>query len=142
MIQHEVIDILKRNHLSITESRKSILQQFIKSKVALAHHELERNASEKIDRVTIYRTIQTFIDKGILHIIPTADNTIRYALCKDECSEGHHHDDHIHFVCEQCGVTTCLDETAIPAIPLPRGYKSTQVDILVNGICKSCRDIK
>ncbi|MFZ9660960.1 MAG: Fur family transcriptional regulator [Chitinophagaceae bacterium] len=139
MIQNEVIDILKRNQLSITDSRKSILQQFVQSKVALAHHELERNTSEKIDRVTIYRTIQTFMDKGILHTIPTADNTIRYALCKEECSEGHHHDDHVHFVCERCGITTCLDETAIPSIPLPKGYKSTQVNILVNGICKSCR---
>lgn len=139
MIQDEVIEILKRNQLSITESRKSILQQFIESKVALAHHELEKNTSEKIDRVTIYRTIQTFIDKGILHTIPTTDNTIRYALCKEECSDGHHHDDHIHFVCEHCGITTCLDETTIPQIPLPKGYKSRQINILVNGVCKECR---
>ena len=71
---------LKRHNLSVTESRKRILQIFLEEKGALAHGDIEKRAGEKFDRVTIYRTLQTFLEKGIIHSIPTADNAIRYAL--------------------------------------------------------------
>ena len=80
--------MLKKNNLSITDSRKKIMQLFLEQTGALAHGDIEKKAGEKFDRVTVYRTLQTFVDKGIIHTIPTADNSIRYALCKDECSEG------------------------------------------------------
>ncbi|MFZ1260395.1 MAG: transcriptional repressor, partial [Chitinophagaceae bacterium] len=107
---NRVGELLKRNSLSVTDSRKKILQLFVEQAGALAHGDIEKRAGEKFDRVTVYRTLQTFVDKGIIHTIPTADNSIRYALCKDECSEGHHHDHHIHFVCNNCHNTYCLDD--------------------------------
>ena len=105
-----VKEILKRNHLSVTGSREKILSLFLEQPGALAHGDIERKAGEKFDRVTVYRTLQTFVEKGIIHTIPTADNSIRYALCKDDCKEGHHHDHHVHFVCTQCHTTYCLDD--------------------------------
>ena len=93
---------------------------------------------EKFDRVTVYRTLQTFMDKGIIHTIPTNDNSIKYALCKDNCEQGHHHDDHVHFICSTCGTTTCLEEIHVPEIKLPRGYKTNQTEVIVSGVCKEC----
>ena len=135
----EVENILKRNHLSITESRKKILLLFLHHTGALAHADIERNAEEKFDRVTVYRTLQTFVEKGIIHTIPTSDNSIRYALCKDDCSEGHHHDNHVHFVCLQCGNTICLDDVTVPELKLPKGYSTTNIEMVVNGICRDCK---
>ena len=86
-------DILRKKNLSVTESRKKILSLFLMGNDAMAHGDIERKAGEKFDRVTVYRTLQTFVEKGIIHTIPTSDNSIRYALCKD-CEEGHHYDDH------------------------------------------------
>jgi Fur family transcriptional regulator, ferric uptake regulator len=131
--------LLKRNHLSITESRKKILQLFLEFPAALAHGDIEKKAGEKFDRVTVYRTLQVFVDKGIIHTIPTADNSILYALCKDECSEGHHHDHHIHFVCDKCNTTYCLDDVVTPEINLPKGYTANHVEVVVEGICKNCK---
>ncbi len=131
--------LLKRNGLSITESRKKILQLFLEGSGALAHGDIERKAGEKFDRVTVYRTLQTFVDKGIIHTIPTADNSIRYALCKDECTEGHHHDQHIHFVCGNCHTTYCLDDVVTPDIKLPKGYSADKIEVVVEGVCKNCR---
>lgn len=133
-----VDDILKRNQLSVTGSRKKILQLFLAQAGALAHGDIEKKAGEKFDRVTVYRTLQTFVDKGIIHVIPTADNSIRYALCKDECSEGHHQDHHVHFVCTRCGHTYCLDDIVTPEIKLPRGYQANQVEVVAEGICSNC----
>jgi len=137
-LDNQVSELLKRNNLSITGSRKKILQLFLEQTGALAHGDIEKRAGEKFDRVTVYRTLQTFVDKGIIHIIPTADNSIRYALCKDECSEGHHHDHHVHFVCNLCGNTYCLDDVVTPDIKLPKGYTASQVEVVVEGVCKNC----
>ncbi|SDX56819.1 Fur family transcriptional regulator, ferric uptake regulator [Hydrobacter penzbergensis] len=131
-------EILKRNQLSITESRKKILDMFLRTDGALAHADIEQRSGTGFDRVTVYRTLQTFVEKGIIHTIPTTDNSVRYALCKDECSAGHHHDDHIHFLCDACGTTYCLDHITVPAVQLPKGFRATQTDVVVSGICSKC----
>lgn len=131
--------ILKRNQLSVTESRKKILDLFLSQSGALEHADIETRAGEKFDRVTVYRTLQTFVEKGIIHTIPTSDNSIRYALCKDDCTEGHHQDNHIHFVCIQCGNTICLDDVTVPEVRLPLGFSTSHIEMIVNGICKDCR---
>jgi Fur family ferric uptake transcriptional regulator len=134
-----VASTLKVNGLSITESRQKILQLFYEQRGALAHADIEKKAAGSFDRVTIYRTLQTFLDKGLIHSIPTADNSVKYALCKDECKEGQHADHHVHFICDSCHNTFCLDNVATPAVKLPRGYSAGHVEVVVEGICKDCR---
>ncbi|MGN6437966.1 MAG: Fur family transcriptional regulator [Agriterribacter sp.] len=137
-MSEQILELLRRNQLSVTDSRKKILELFLQSDSALAHHDIEVKTKEKFDRVTVYRTLQTFMDKGIIHTIPTNDNSIKYALCKDNCEQGHHHDDHVHFICSTCGTTTCLEEIHVPEIKLPRGYKTNQTEVIVSGVCKEC----
>lgn len=135
------IDLLKRQSLSVTESRKRILQIFLDQPGALSHGEIEKKAGMIFDRVTIYRTLQTFVDRGLIHTIPSAENAVRYALCKDECGDGHHRHEHIHFVCTRCEQTFCLDEVVTPVIRLPKGYSTSQIEILVQGKCKQCATV-
>ena len=134
-----VDDILRRNSLSVTESRKKILNLFLSIHGALAHGDIERKAGEKFDRVTIYRTLQTFVEKGIIHTIPTTDNSVRYALCKDNCTEGHHHDNHVHFICLQCGTTLCMEDVVVPEIKMRKGFSVNGIEVVVKGICLDCK---
>jgi Fur family transcriptional regulator, ferric uptake regulator len=134
-----IIDILKKNQLSITDSRRKILNLFTNKSGAISHGEIEKLSGEKFDRVTVYRTLQTFVEKGIIHTIPTKDNSVRYALCKDNCTEGHHHDNHLHFTCNDCGKTECLSNVELPDMELPANYKASSVDVVVNGLCSDCR---
>jgi len=133
------IEILRRNRLSVTDSRQKILNLFLTNTGALAHADIEHKAGEKFDRVTVYRTLQAFVDRGIIHTIPTNDNSIKYALCKNDCFEGHHHDNHFHFVCSVCGQTECLEDFILPAVKLPKDYTASNVEIVINGICSLCR---
>ena len=132
-------DILHRRQLSSTESRRKILSLFLNSQDALTHGVIEKEVGENFDRVTIYRTLQTFTEKGIIHTIPTADNAVLYALCK-ECEEGHHHDDHVHFICTNCEKTICLDDVVSPKIELPEGFVSENVQVVIKGVCKECNE--
>ena len=137
-MEKAILDILKKNRLSITDSRARILELFLSQSGALAHGDIEKRTGERFDRVTVYRTLNSFLNKGIIHTIPTADNSIRYALCKENCEEGHHHDNHVHFVCDGCGNTICLDEVTIPQIQLPKGFRPKQVEMVVSGKCDAC----
>lgn len=135
----ENLDILKKNGLSITEGRKRILGIFLDNEGALAHADIEKQTAAAFDRVTVYRTLQTFVEKGIIHQIPTTDNSILYALCKHNCEAGHHHDNHVHFICNHCNRTTCLDDVTVPTVKLPAGFVPAQAAMVVTGICNECR---
>jgi Fur family ferric uptake transcriptional regulator len=139
-VKNQGEDILKNSALSVTASRKRILEIFLSADNALAHQDIETKCAEQYDRVTIYRTLQTFLEKGIIHNIPSTDNMVRYALCNETCiTSGHHHDNHVHFKCDNCGKTVCLDDVNIPAVNLPKGYTMKEINMVVNGTCKSCK---
>lgn len=138
-MESEVLSILKKNQLSVTDGRRKILELFLHSDGALAHADIEKNTDAAFDRVTVYRTLQTFVDKGIVHHIPTTDNSILYALCKDKCEAGHHHDNHVHFICDECNKTICLEDVTVPEVKLPHGFQPKHAEMVVNGICDDCK---
>ncbi|MBO9199700.1 MULTISPECIES: Fur family transcriptional regulator [Niastella] len=138
-MEAQIDEILKKNQLSVTGSRKRILELFLMSNGALAHGDIEKKTGEKFDRVTVYRTLQTFLEKGIIHSIPTPDNSVLYALCKDDCSEGHHHDNHVHFICNKCAKTICLADVTVPEVKLPTGFLPQEYQMVVTGLCVECR---
>jgi len=138
-MEEKVLSILKHNQLSVTESRKKILELFFDREGALAHADIEKSTDAAFDRVTVYRTLQTFVEKGIVHHIPTTDNSILYALCKDNCEAGHHHDNHVHFICDECNKTICLEDVTVPEVKLPNGFTPKHAEMVVNGVCDDCK---
>ncbi|MDG1275885.1 MAG: transcriptional repressor [Algoriphagus sp.] len=130
------LSILQNHKLRITECRLEIIQEFLEKQVALAHSDLEDRLNSQFDRVTIYRTLKTFLDKDLIHKVLDDSGATKYALCAHE-EEDHNHE-HVHFKCEKCGETTCLDSIALPKITLPSGFKKREMSLLVQGICDKC----
>lgn len=129
--------ILKSHNLRITDCRLDIIQEFLDRQVALAHSDLEEKLQNQFDRVTIYRTLNTFLEQDIIHKVLDDSGATKYALCSFQDNHEHDHE-HVHFKCEICGETTCLDEVNLPAIKLPKGYKKRDMSLLVLGICPKC----
>ena len=92
----ETLRILTANKLSKTEVRKKVLSLFISSDNALSLQEIE-SSFEKIDRITLYRTLKTFESKGIIHKAIDGTNHPKYAMCEESCDEHNHNDNHAHF---------------------------------------------
>jgi Fur family transcriptional regulator, ferric uptake regulator len=137
----EVLNFLKSTNLRQTDAREAVLGIFLDGNYALAHADIENKLADKFDRVTLYRTLKTFVDKGLIHKVLDDVGGMKYAICKEECNIAeHHHHDHVHFKCNECGQTTCLDEVTIPSIQLPAGYLKTEMNLLVQGICKLCEN--
>lgn len=129
--------ILKDFKLRSTPSRASILEAFLTHNFALSHGDVEKEVPASFDRVTVYRTLKTFLDKGLIHKVLDNEGGIKYALCNEACSTAHHHHEHVHFKCTQCGQTNCL-QIEIPGVKLPKGYQAKEVNLLIEGICEKC----
>ena len=138
-MEKKIDELLRKSQLSVTGGRRKILELFLQQDGALSHSDIEKKAGEKFDRVTVYRTLQTFVEKGIIHSIPTTDTSVLYALCRNNCTEGRHYDDHVHFICDQCGNTICLDEVSIPDLRIPKSFAVNTVEVIARGICSACR---
>ena len=122
-----------------TGCREEVPDTFFRSGYALAHHDIENRLKDTFDRVTIYRTLKTFLDKGILHKVLDDEGGLKYALCRESCAHAEHHHDHVHFKCETCGQTSCLENVLIPAIDLPSGYRRKETNLLIQGVCPQCK---
>ena len=129
---------LRTFDLRHTNGREEVLDLFLNVGHALAHHDVENGLGPDHDRVTIYRTLRTFVDKGLLHKVLDDEGGTKYALCREACAHGHHHHDHVHFKCETCGQTTCLDTVTIPEVALPVGYNRKETNLLIQGVCLQC----
>ncbi len=131
-------EILKKHNLRITDCRLEVLELFVNKQKALSQKDLE-DALTSFDRVTLYRTLHSFIESGVLHKIPNDNGIASYGICFDTCSPEEHQHDHVHFKCTSCGQLECIAEHIhLPVIKLPTHYKSQSVDIIVNGMCASC----
>jgi Fur family transcriptional regulator, ferric uptake regulator len=129
--------LLKDYHLRSTPTRQEILLLFLKKNFALSFSDIEKQVTDTSDRVTVYRTLKTFLDKGLIHKVLDDEGGLKYALCKEACTTANHHHDHVHFKCVVCGQTSCL-EVDIPNVRLPKGYKVQELNLLIQGICENC----
>jgi Fur family ferric uptake transcriptional regulator len=129
--------LLKEFKLRSTPSRKAILNFFLKKNYALAHADIEKGIPSNFDRVTVYRTLKTFLDKGLIHKVLDDEGALKYALCTEACTMTGHHHDHVHFKCIRCGQTNCL-EVEVPPVKLPKGYQPGEINLLIQGVCAKC----
>jgi Fur family ferric uptake transcriptional regulator len=130
-------NLLKSHHLRITDCRIDVLERFYSSGHALSFKDLEDGLKD-YDRVTLYRTLNSFIIQGLLHRIPSESGFAMYGLCTEDCSENAHHHDHVHFKCNVCGQVECLPNQYTPQIDLPE-YDIEESYLIINGICRSCK---
>ena len=129
--------LLKDFRLRSTPSRQEILHLFLRKDYALSHGDIEKEINNALDRVTVYRTLKTFLDKGLIHKVLDDEGSLKYALCNEACNAAGHHHNHVHFKCTVCGQTNCLN-VEIPPVKLPKGYKPEELNLLIQGICESC----
>ncbi|NOQ71518.1 MAG: Fur family transcriptional regulator [Crocinitomix sp.] len=128
-------DLLADKKLSKTPFRKEVLAIFCQHENAIPLSTIEK-ALEGYNRITLYRTIKIFLEKGIIHEITISGEESNYAICRD-CDQVTHNHQHVHFKCKQCSTIFCVEVDPFPAIVLP-GYQIDQLEIQATGLCVEC----
>ena len=129
-------NILKQKKISETPFRKAVLDIFYKYENAIPLSVVEQNL-EEYNRITLYRTIKIFVEKGIIHEITISGQPSNYAICEDNCESKNHQHQHIHFKCDSCETIFCVEADQFPSISIPN-YQIKQLEIQATGLCKNC----
>ena len=134
-------NLLKKHGLKKTPTRVKVLDVFEQTDHALSINDLEDSLGTSVDRVTLYRTMSSFEEKGLLHKVHDDEGKLKYSLCSTHCSEDTHHDNHLHFHCRSCGKTICIERVPVPDVEGLNGFDIHDVYMVANGVCKSCKGL-
>jgi Fur family ferric uptake transcriptional regulator len=128
---------LLEKQINLTAMRLLVLDFLEKQSTAVSLTDIALSM-EHTDRVTLFRTIKTFEEHGLVHRIEDGTGTTKFALCQPDCNAVKHHDLHVHFYCHRCKETYCLPKTHIPEVQLPAAYQAQERELIVRGICAVC----
>jgi Fur family ferric uptake transcriptional regulator len=95
---------------------------------------------EQTDAVTVYRTLNTFTRKQLVHRVRGDDRSWRYAAGRVDQKPAHQHP---HFVCDDCGKVECLTEATIPGsfvrqLRVGERYAVSYPEVVLHGRCPRC----
>ena len=129
-------DILSKKSLRITQPRLEILKVLKECHEPVTISEIQDKLGKtKIDQATIYRTMDSFLDKRIVATYDFKDNFTRYELIVDR---GHHH----HVVCKKCGKVENIEDCFSDEIEKDlkkKGYSEITHYMEFFGICENCK---
>jgi Fur family ferric uptake transcriptional regulator len=139
-MSHDLAHIFRKVGLKTTPTRKAILGIFSADcKPINAEYIHEKLKTEKINLVTIYRTLSSFENTGIIKKIELQKGSAFYELAGN-----HHH----HIVCADCGKTEGFEICDIDRISKEVLKKSSlfktvnKHSLELFGVCKTCSNSK
>lgn len=133
--------ILTRFSIQPTGKRLIILEVFLKhSHPVDSQFVLDevKKSNPGIDRATVFRTLNTFTNSGLLLKLEFNEGKSRYELALKE----HHH----HVVCTECGKFVCIEHCNLNSIDeevtKETGFKISFHRLEFFGICPECQQKK
>lgn len=112
----------------------SALEQVDEFRSAQQLHAQLRATEQRIGLATVYRTLQTLAEDGVVDVRRTVDGEATYRLC----STGHHH----HLVCRQCGRTVEVESRLVErwatTVAATHGFVEAEHTVELSGTCAGC----
>lgn len=129
-------DIMNAKGVKPTPNRLLVLRALTGGATPQSFTELEQSLPT-MDKSSIFRVLQHFVEHDIVHLIEGGDGVARYEACRGEglCTVS---DMHIHFYCTHCHRTYCLEQTPVPLPAFPPGFEVRAVNYMAKGLCPRC----
>ena len=103
--------VLEEAHLYCTKARIAILTVLLEAARPLRQDQIaEQMAPSATNKVTIYRTLESLIEAGLVHRAFMEARAWHFELA-NRCTETQCHP---HFTCRNCGATHCMPGMSLP----------------------------
>ncbi len=126
-------DYLRSEGKSITPERLDILDLVLHEKGHFRIEDVIRK-NERVSRATVYRTLKTIEDAGLIKYIRTIHDEKIFEVVKE------HHD---HMICEVCGKIIEFHDPELESLQndicASRGFSPTRHTMKIFGICPACQ---
>jgi len=132
-MQEEIKNALKSQGFTATKTRMAILGALLKMQPVGIQALIA--ALPDVDRATVYRTIDLFVDLNIAKKVYTG---FKYSVELSDSFQEHHH----HLTCLRCNtvidVRTPEIEFAIDQVASNNGFRPVRHDLEIAGYCANC----
>lgn len=134
---HDHSEELKKAHIAVTSARLATMELFENHDTPIdAQHVIDHLQKKLgIDRVTGFRILNSFTEKGLLRKVDFGDGKGRYELATEE--------DHHHLICENCGKIEAIPDTVIPEmekkIEKTHNFLIKRHSLEFFGLCSDCQ---
>ena len=123
-----------------TKSVELILNEFDKNEDAISIVHLVNKFKQRMNKTTVYRILDRLESSEVLHSFIDKDGLKRYAKAIKDSSFSKSMNQHPHFICEDCGISTCVPiEILVPSV---KNFTVKRVEHLLIGQCKDCHPPK
>jgi len=128
--------MLKEVGLYRTKARVAVLETLMEASSPLPQDRIaSQPAAGAFDKVTIYRTLESLTQAGLVHRAFMHSRAWHFELA-NHCTEKQCHP---HFTCTNCGVTHCLTDISVPLVRIPhKGFVITRQQVRLEGLCPAC----
>jgi Fur family ferric uptake transcriptional regulator len=136
-MEHNQADVLREHGLSVTAQRLEILKVVSRFPHSTAEQVTERVGRKlgAISRQSVYDTLNTLSEKGLLRRIQPTGSSARY---EDRINDNHH-----HVICRSCGVVADVDCAAgrRPCLTASdtHGFVIDEAEVVYWGYCPHCQ---
>jgi len=133
-----IIAKLEAKGIKPTANRILVLKTLVEAEgQPLSLRDLEQRLVS-MDKSSIFRTLTLFLEHDAAHAFEDGRGVLNYEVCEEE-GKCDHHDGHIHFYCESCHRSFCMEDIHIPCFELPEGFFPHSVSFVIKGECPECR---
>lgn len=135
---NEIEKLLFQHYIKPTRKRMLIAESLAGSESPVTAQELLEKVNDEIpvNKVTLYRALDLFEEKGMLIKHQAADRSFRY------CFSGQVEEFHCHFLCTECGNMQCIspeDAGINPQAVQEHIHHLKRVEVRLDGVCSNCR---
>lgn len=133
----DMISRLESKGIRPTANRILVMKTLMGEQNPQSLSNLERKMVS-MDKSSIFRTLTLFLEHDVVHAFEDGRGVLCYELCEEKgaCD---HHDGHIHFYCESCQRSFCMEDIHIPSFELPEGFYPHSISFVIKGECPDCR---
>ena len=137
MNSQDIISRLESKGIRPTANRILVMKTLMGEQNPQSLSNLERKMVS-MDKSSIFRTLTLFLEHDVAHAFEDGRGVLCYELCEEKgaCD---HHDGHIHFYCESCQRSFCMEDIHIPSFELPEGFYPHSISFVIKGECPDCR---
>ncbi|MEM6730722.1 MAG: transcriptional repressor [Myxococcota bacterium] len=138
-LRSDARDLLRAHGLRVTTPRIELLLCLTARTQAMTHSEVvELMGEANVDAATIYRNLVKLAEHGVIDVVSRAGGMARYAA---PTSQHASHEDHIHFLCVECGSVSCLPSDIKSQVEAHGKWRAAVMaaQIQLEGQCPDCR---
>lgn len=137
MNSEEAILHLEQKGVKPTANRIIVYRTLAAATRPLSLTDLE-HLNLSLDKSSIFRVLTQFLEHDVVHSFEDGRGILNYELChsRGACTMN---DDHVHFYCESCQQSFCLEDIHIHGLNLPEGFTPHSFSFVVKGECPECR---